>query len=76
MKKFLPLILILVALVAYFFFNSSKDNGQTSPDADLIFFWGEGCPHCENVKKYIAENNLDSKIKISSKEVYSNQSNQ
>ena len=77
MKKFIPLILILIALGAYFFFNSKKVT-PSIPDseAQLIFFWGEGCTHCEKVKEYIKEKNLDSKIKISYKEVYNDQNNQ
>lgn len=78
MKKIIPLILILVALVAYFYFNSQKNIVQKFPDseAQLILFWGEGCPHCENVKNYIKDNNLDSKVKIAYKEVYLDKSNQ
>jgi len=45
-------------------------------NTDLIFYWGEGCPHCENVENWLKENNKDQKIKISSKEVYKNKENQ
>lgn len=77
MKKLLPLILILLAVAAYFFFNSQKSSQSFSDsEAQLIFFWGNGCPHCENVKEYIKQNNLDSKVKIAYKEVYYNQDNQ
>ena len=77
MKKFLPLLLILFALGAYFFFNSQK-NSPAIPDseAQLILFWGNGCPHCEKVKEYIKEKNLESKVKIVYKEVYYDQNNQ
>ena len=43
---------------------------------DLIFYWGEGCPHCENVEKWLEENNIDQKLKINYKEVYQNKNNQ
>jgi len=78
MKKILPLVLILLAIGAYFFFNSRKAALQTFPDseANLILFWGQGCPHCEKVKEYIKQNNLDSKVKIAYKEVYYDQNNQ
>ncbi|MFA6007148.1 MAG: glutaredoxin domain-containing protein [Candidatus Shapirobacteria bacterium] len=77
MKKIIPLVLILLALGAYFFFNSKKDT-PTIPDseAQLILYWGTGCPHCEKVKEYIKEKNLDSKIKIVYKEVFNDQNNQ
>ena len=78
MKKLIPLFLILLVIGAYFYFNSSKNNVPvlTDSEAQLILFWGEGCPHCEKVKSYIKDNNLDSKVKIVLKEVYYNKANQ
>lgn len=78
MKKILPLILIIIALGAFFFINSHKSVNPGFPDseADLILFWGDGCPHCEKVKTYIKDNNLESKVKIIYKEVYLNKENQ
>jgi len=78
MKKFLPLILIILVIGAYFYFNSPKTTPPSFPDseAELLLFWGDGCPHCEKVKDYIAQNNLNSKIKISLKEVYLDKNNQ
>lgn len=77
MKKFFPLILIILALGAYFYFNSQKNSQSISDsEAQLILFWGNGCPHCEKVKEYIKEKNLESKVKIAYKEVFSNQDNQ
>lgn len=43
---------------------------------DLVFYWGIGCPHCENVEKWITENDATKKIKINFKEVYYNKDNQ
>ncbi|MCW1949717.1 MAG: hypothetical protein KIH89_004760 [Candidatus Shapirobacteria bacterium] len=43
---------------------------------DLVFYWGNGCPHCENVEKWLKENNTDQKLKINYKEVYYNTNNQ
>jgi len=40
-----------------------------------IFYWGDGCPHCETVKAWMSENNIEEKIEIISKEVYKNQAN-
>lgn len=78
MKKYFLPILIIVSLFAYFVFNSQKKDIQTFPDseADLILFWGVGCPHCEIVKTYIKDNNLETKLKIAYKEVYNSQENQ
>lgn len=56
-----------------------KDTYKNSPvydNPDLVFFWGNGCPHCENVEKWLNQNNSDQKLKINYKEVYYNQENQ
>ncbi|HNY04685.1 MAG TPA: hypothetical protein PKI92_02940 [Candidatus Woesebacteria bacterium] len=80
MKKLIPFFLIMVAAATYFYVNSQKTDvlGSKVDDASaqLILFWGEGCPHCEKVKNYIKDNKLDSKVKIASKEVYYNKDNQ
>lgn len=78
MKKTIPLILIILAIGAYFFFNSQKTEVPkfTDSEAELILFWGNGCSHCEKVKTHIKDNNLESKVKILYKEVYYDQANQ
>jgi len=58
---------------------SEKDLYKDSPvydNPDLVFYWGNGCPHCENVEKWLNENNKDKKIKVNYKEVYYNKDNQ
>lgn len=58
---------------------SQKDTYRDSPvydDPDLVFYWGNGCPHCENVERWLDENNQDKKLKLNYKEVYYNQDNQ
>lgn len=77
MKK----ILIIILIVVGFAFAGKKLYQIALPDypdsqADLILYWGKGCPHCENVKKYIRENSLDSKLKIAYREVYYDNGNQ
>ena len=78
MKKIIPLIIIILVFGVYFYTNSQKSVAQEFPDSEteLFLFWGEGCPHCEVVKNYIKNNNLDNQIKISYKEVYGNKDNQ
>lgn len=78
MKKIFTVL--AVVLVLFFTFKqlstSPKVRGVSDEQADLILFWGDGCPHCENVEKHIDENNLDDLVKISYKEVYYNKTNQ
>ncbi len=77
MKK---IIFIIIAVVAVAFIGK-KISQVALPDfpddkADLILYWGKGCPHCENVKKYVRDNDLDSKLKIAYREVYYDNGNQ
>jgi hypothetical protein len=37
---------------------------------DLVFFWGSGCPHCQNVEDWVNQNSATDKLKINFKEVY------
>lgn len=51
-------------------------NEENADRPDLIVYWGDGCPHCENVEKFISENQVGQKIRISQKEVYKDTNNQ
>ena len=68
-KKTLPFLVIIVVLSALFFLLSKK------PHLDLIFYYGDSCPHCKNVEDWLAENNSEEKIKVDYKEVYDTDSN-
>ncbi|MBM3256440.1 MAG: hypothetical protein FJZ04_03170 [Candidatus Moranbacteria bacterium] len=69
---------LFVLISGYFIYRDSTAKSQpVNPPAnsgDTIFFWGEGCPHCENVENFFAENgNLDQKMNIKKIEVFGNQ---
>jgi hypothetical protein len=87
-KKIIYILIIGVVLFGFYKILSIPPKSTTSNttdiqvesnsnnDYDLIFYWGEGCPHCENVEEFIAANNVDQKVKINKKEVYKNTDNQ
>lgn len=57
--------------------NSSTDTSATVDESQTVFFWGDGCSHCENVEKYFADNGkLDEKLGIKKMEVFKNKANQ
>ena len=43
--------------------------------AEMILFYSDSCPHCQNVEAYINENGISNKIKFSQKEVSRSQTN-
>jgi len=81
MIKKIIYILIGIALIFGLYKLLSTPPKNNSPsnviveNPDLIFYWGDGCPHCENVEKWMAENNIDQKLKITKKEVYQDAEN-
>lgn len=55
--------------------NTENSATVTEPVTADIFYWGEGCPHCETVEEWLEVNNQQNTLKINSKEVYKNQNN-
>jgi len=85
-KIIIPTILFIAVLIFSFFALSQEKNknqtpadetatAENQPASQIILFYGDGCPHCAIVEKYIADNNLESKISFIQKEVYNNQNN-
>lgn len=74
MKKNVSLIIlsfiIVVGVIMLF-----KNKVVTGP-AEIILFYGDGCPHCELVEEYVAKNNIESKVIFSRLEVFRNKENQ
>lgn len=51
--------------------NQNTQSDYTISQGDLVFFWGEGCPHCVNIDKFLAENEgLEDKLKLKKMEVF------
>ena len=79
LKKIFFVLLIVVIFVSLYKITSKPTTENKVVDdqnANLILFVGDGCPHCKNVEDFIKNNNVDSKLSISQKEVYYNQENQ
>ena len=75
-KKITPILLIILVILAFFKITSKPPEAIDDSQAKVILFWGEGCPHCENVEQYLTDNKIDDKMAISRKEVYYNKQNQ
>jgi len=67
----LILVIFTVAVVVGVFLMFGKATAPTT--SGIIFYYGDGCPHCLKVEEFIKNNNLDVKIKIERKEVWHNQ---
>lgn len=80
MKQIVFILIIIAVLASFLKFVPPESlsflNKNSVSNPDLIIFWGQGCPHCENVKKFISDNEINSKLKLTLKEVYLNKKNQ
>ena len=51
--------------------NQKAEGDYAINQGELVFFWGEGCPHCVNIEKFLADNaGLEAKLKIKKIEVF------
>jgi len=84
MKKiiFSTIILILAVGFSVFVIEKNKNKGPVSQSSNnpntanqMIFFYGETCPHCLKVEKFLAENKVEEKNLLIKKEVYRNKDN-
>jgi len=80
-KLLISLILFISAsIIGVFLLSSNKDAkplvNEVEPSINqIIFFYGDGCPHCAIVEEYFQENNIKEKVSFTEKEVYNNQKN-
>lgn len=80
MKKIVYFIIITAVLFGTYKLLSkpttSLVGNASSNNADLIIFIQQGCGHCENVEKFIQDNNVMSKIKVNYIDIRQNLQNQ
>jgi len=55
--------------------NMGPEQNTVVQKNDIILFYGDGCPHCAIVEKYLSENNVSDTIAFAQKEVYHHQDN-
>ncbi len=42
---------------------------------DIVFYYGDTCPHCKKVEEYVIQNNIHDQIPFVEKEVYNDAQN-
>lgn len=72
---------IIVLILSYIVIGSStkkqqeKNNSLLPAKNEIVFYYGNTCPHCAEVERWMRENKVEEKLKIIKKEVYQNQAN-
>lgn len=69
MKK----VLFLLSFLFVSFLGASLVNAQENEK--IYFFYGQGCPHCEEVNRYFEENGIYDRYNIEKKEIYFDREN-
>jgi len=62
-----------IAIASLLIISYFKTNAELP--LENVLYYGEDCPHCKNVEAFMSENNATSKISITQKEVWYNQTN-
>ncbi|MFA6973322.1 MAG: hypothetical protein WC238_01100 [Parcubacteria group bacterium] len=69
---FVAAVVVLGGVLGWFMFKQSPTATVT---ADTILFYGEECPHCKDVDKFLADNKIADKVRYDSVEVWHNKDN-
>jgi len=69
-------LLVIIAVASIFIFKRQSGKDQAPADNNgMILFYSLSCPHCQNVEKYIQENNIKEKYRFSQLEISANRQN-
>lgn len=83
-NKLLIITATVIVLVGLFYFGYTNGSLEkifsylNKPKIEvngIILFYGDGCSHCENVDKFIKENNVEDKVEFTKLEVFNNKAN-
>lgn len=75
-KVIIGLIVSLVLFLGLGFLISSNQKVPTLPSKDqIVFYYGNTCPHCKETEEWMAANKVEDKVTIMKKEVYDNRDN-
>jgi len=74
-KYFLTVVFLGLGLILAGCGQKNGDAPLVDKNASIIFFYGQECPHCKIVEKYIEENKIAGKVNFSQGEVYHNKKN-
>jgi len=69
-------VVIVIGILVWLAGQEPKEVERELLNRDgITLFYGDGCPHCEDVDKYIQENDIESKVEFVSLEVWKNKVN-
>jgi cytochrome c biogenesis protein CcdA/glutaredoxin len=77
MKERLGLLLVLILLLSSFVSAQDVNHSVEGHEeiVDVVYFYGIGCPHCEELEEFLDEIKDDYNLNLVGYEVYQNESN-
>lgn len=70
-------VIVIILVIANFYYTKMQNDKKllASIQDKIIFFYGEGCPHCANVEKFFQDNSVESKVQFEKREVWGDKQN-
>lgn len=73
LKVYLLLLGIMIFIGGLWYWTKPED--ATGITSNIILFYGQECPHCKDVDKFLEENRIAEKVKFDRLEVFHNVKN-
>ncbi len=78
-NKKIYLMLLMLVVVGFVLYLAWPRTAQTpvvvEPKENLVFYYGDVCPHCTIVEEFLVKEKVEEKITLTKKEVYKNKAN-
>ena len=75
-KQYYFILSVAIIIIGIFIIWAlSKPKKAEAPMEGVVLYYGQDCPHCKNVEKFIEDNKIADKVKFSQKEIQYNLNN-
>lgn len=74
-KISLVLLGVVVAIAGLVYWGMQEESQPTDDPNAVVYYYGEGCPHCKVINEFLTANNVAEKMSFEKKEVWGNKSN-
>lgn len=69
-------VLVLIGFFVWWGLRQPKEEGGMSAQSvDIVYYYGEECPHCKTVQKFLQDNAISEKVPYVKKEVWHDKAN-
>lgn len=75
-KKTIIILAGTLAVIIGLIYWGLQDSAPVADDPNaIVYYYGEGCPHCKTVNDFLAANNIAEKVSFTKKEVWGDKLN-